>query len=245
MCNLYTVSDAEEIAKYFRSKVGAMPYKRSVAPLSRAPIIIAPGIARIAQWGMIPPGSETNIPTRKNGERLSTNNARREGLTTAWTYRDAWLKGRRCLIPADSFVEPYWGTGKNIFWSLWRADGNPWALAGIWSEWVDPRTGEVVINYSMVTQNCDGHPLLSLMHKPEKGLPHDAHQDKRATVSIEPADWDQWLTGTGAEAESLIKLSPVELFGHGALDPSKQVDIFNPVTAAVQLPHDPQAALPF
>lgn len=38
--------------------------------------------------------------------------------------------------------EPYWGTGKNIWWRFWREDGEPWALAGLWSEWTDPETGE-------------------------------------------------------------------------------------------------------
>ena len=83
MCNLYTVIDAEEIAKYFRGKVRTTPSKRSVAPVSRALIIVGPGLSRIAQWGMIPRGSEKNIPTKKDGERLFPNNARREGLATA------------------------------------------------------------------------------------------------------------------------------------------------------------------
>lgn len=241
MCNLYTVTGPDQIAKYFRGGIGATPYPRTAAPLSRAPIIIAPGDVRMAQWGMIPRGSDTNIPTKKDGTRLATQNARREGIASAWTFRDAWLKGRRCLIPADNYVEPFWGTGKNIWWSFWRADGTPWALAGIWGEWVDPRTGEVVIHYSMLTQNCDGHPLLSLMHKPEKGLPPDAPQDKRAPVPIESADWDTWLTGTVAEAEALIKVAPIEVYGHGAQDPRQQVDVFNPGAP----PTEAQAELPF
>lgn len=49
MCNLYTVTAPDQIAKYFRSEIGAIPYQRSVAPLSRAPIIIAQGDVRMAQ----------------------------------------------------------------------------------------------------------------------------------------------------------------------------------------------------
>lgn len=247
MCNLYTVSDADSIAKHFRASVGGTAYKRSVAPLSLAPIIIGPGVTRLAQWGMIPRGSDTKIPTTTKGQRMSTNNARRETIAKSWTYGDAWQKGRRCLIPADSYVEPYWGTGKNIWWSLWRADGTPWALAGIWSEWVDPRTGEVVVNYSMITQNCDGHPLLSMFHKPDKDLPPGAPQDKRAAVPILAADWDTWLTGTVEEAEALIQLQPMGMYNHGAVDPSKQVDIFNPplTPPPAPAPFDPQTALPF
>ena len=53
-----------------------------------------------------------------------------------------------------------------MWWTLRRADGEPWHLAGIWNAWTDPTTGEVFESYSMLTQNCDGHPLLSRFHKP-------------------------------------------------------------------------------
>lgn len=162
------------------------------------------------------------IPVMANGQRLSTNNARRERLAIAPTYRDAWRRGQRCIIPAESFDEPYWGTGKNIWWRFWRADNEPWALAGIWSEWTDPQTGEVLPSYSMITQNCDGHPLLGLMHKPDPKLPADK-QDKRAVVSLERENWDQWLNGSLEDAAELIQVPPVELFRHGAADPAKQV----------------------
>jgi putative SOS response-associated peptidase YedK len=71
----------------------------------------------------------------------------------------------------ESFVEPYYPvhdpTVKSISWGFARADGEAWALAGIWSEWQDKETGEIVPSYSMITQNCDGHPLMALMHRPE------------------------------------------------------------------------------
>lgn len=198
-------------------------YGPTVAPLKPGPIVI-PGRALVAQWGLIPPGSKTPVPMMPNGQRLSTNNARRERLAVAPTYRGAWRHGQRCIIPAESFDEPYWGTGKNIWWRFWRADGEPWALAGIWSEWTDPQTGEVVPSYSMITQNCDGHPLLGLMHKPDPKLPADK-QDKRAVVSLERQNWDQWLNGNIEQASDLIQVPPVELFNHGAADPSKQVSL--------------------
>lgn len=132
-----------------------------------------------------------------------TNNARRETLTTRKTYSEACLSGRRCLIPAVSFAEPYYPGHdpkvKSISWRFKRSDGELWALAGKWSQWTDPVTGELVPNYSMITQNCDGHPLLALMHKPEidkaTGLQLQV-QDKRAVVPMERANWDEWLHGT-------------------------------------------------
>jgi hypothetical protein len=88
----------------------------------------------------------------------------------------------------------------------------------------------VIPNFSMITQNCDDHPLLNQMHKPDKDLPPGVPQDKRAVVPIEPADWDKWLTGTVADAEGLIRVPDLSLFRHCAADPAKQVPL---VTAAL------------
>jgi hypothetical protein len=88
-----------------------------------------------------------------------------------------------CLIPADDYDEPYWGSGKNIWWRFARADGQPWALAGLWNERTDPASGEVVPSYTMLTINCDAHPLLSRFHKPDPMRPPDK-QDKRSVVAI-------------------------------------------------------------
>jgi putative SOS response-associated peptidase YedK len=81
---------------------------------------------------------------------MSTTNARRESMAKAWTFGPAWSSGRRCIIPALAFDEPYYpaGSKKSIAWRFTRADGELWALAGLWSEWLDPATGELVPNFT-------------------------------------------------------------------------------------------------
>lgn len=218
MCNLYAPTGPQKISMRFAVGAPVQPYAATVAPLRPGPIVL-PGRALVAQWGLIPPHSPTRRPATPDGRPLSTNNARRERLATAPTFRGAWSKGQRCIIPADSFDEPNWSSGKNLWWRFWRADGEPWALAGIWSEWTDPQTGELVPSFSMITQNCDGHPVLGLMHKPDPRLPPE-QQDKRAVVPLEQADWDQWLGGTTAQAEALIRVPDVDLLRHGPADPA-------------------------
>ena len=44
-------------------------------------------------------------------------------------------------------------------------------------------------------------------------------------VPIECGDWDLWLNGNTHDALSLILLPPLDAFVHGAVDPTKQVDI--------------------
>ena len=66
-------------------------------------------------------------------------------------------------------------------------------------------------SYSMLTQNCDAHPLLKRFHKPEPDLLSDK-QDKRTVVPLEVDEVETWLTGTIEEASALIRLRPAELY---------------------------------
>ncbi|WP_353506438.1 SOS response-associated peptidase family protein [Variovorax sp. J31P207] len=146
----------------------------------------------------------------------STNNARSEELAAKATFKDPWKRGQRCIIPAASFDEPNWESGKNQWWQFRRADGDPWGLAGLWSTWTDKATGEVHESYTMLTLNADHHPLMNRMHKPDPKLPPD-QQDKRSVIAIERGDVDQWLAGTMDEARQLMRLTPVEVFDAGPI----------------------------
>ncbi|WP_346014378.1 SOS response-associated peptidase [Rubrivivax gelatinosus] len=159
----------------------------------------------IGQWGLVPWFAKTAKLT------FSTNNARFEELAQKASFKDSWAKGRRCIIPANSFDEPNWESGKNIWWRFRRVDGSPWGLAGLWNTWVDRTTGEVVESYTMLTLNADACALMSRMHKPDPKLPAD-QQDKRSVVPIEFGDVDEWLFGTPRDAAALVRLSAPESF---------------------------------
>ncbi|MCB2018250.1 MAG: SOS response-associated peptidase family protein [Hydrogenophaga sp.] len=227
MCNLYGSTDARTLRTLlFQGVDDGLSWDATVAPLGRGVFVRQDHLAQVGQWGMIPPGAKERIPKTREGRRLSTNNARRETVSSAWTFRQPWARGQRCLIPATWFQEPYWGIThadpmgmtRNTWWRFWRADGQPWMLAGLWSEWTDPATGEVVPNYTMLTQNCDGHAVLALMHKPDPKLPPD-RQDKRTVVPIERDDWDLWLHGPQEAAEGLIRVPAEDMLRHGPAEP--------------------------
>lgn len=165
----------------------------------------------IGQWGLIPWFAKTAKLT------YSTNNARFEEIETKASFKHPWQHGKRCIIPATSFDEPNWESGKNVWWSFRRADGLPWGLAGLCNTWTDKSTGEICESYTMLTLNADAHPLMSRMHKPDPKLAPDK-QDKRSVVSIELQDVDQWFHGTPDEARQLVRLTPVELFSAGPVD---------------------------
>lgn len=152
----------------------------------------------VGTWGLIPAWSKTPRLT------YSTCNCRSEEAAAKPTFADAWRKGQRCIIPALSFDEPCWETGKSVWWRFRRQDGQPWGLAGLWNTWRDRATGEVVESYTMLTVNADDHPIMSRMHKPDPMLPPD-QQDKRSVVAIEQSDIEQWLQGTTADIMPLIR----------------------------------------
>jgi len=166
----------------------------------------------VGQWGL--------IPWFAKEARLgySTVNARFEEITSKPSYKDPWRYGKRCIIPAWSFDEPNWESGRNVWWRFRRVDGTPWGLAGLWNTWADKATGESIDSYTMLTINADVHPLMRRMHKPDPKLGAD-QQDKRSLVAVEFDDVDQWLYAPVVEAAKLVKLTPAELMEAGPAEP--------------------------
>ena len=213
MCTRYISPDQAEIERFWHIgqqnpwRGQAEIYPRAMGPFIRS----APDAAEhrlelvVGQWGLIPWFAKTAKLT------YSTNNARFEEIASKASFKQSWLHGRRCIIPAWSFDEPCWETGRNVWWRFRRADGAPWGLAGLWNAWADKETGEIIQSYTMLTINADDHPLMSRMHKPDPKLLAD-QQDKRSVAPIERANVEIWLHGSVKEAASLVRVPPVELF---------------------------------
>jgi putative SOS response-associated peptidase YedK len=231
MCNRYISPDDYEIESFWHVRQNGPPrwvkavYPRYLGPFIRRAKDVT-GYERelvTGQWGLIP------WFAKEPKLKFPTNNARSEELEAKASYRDPWKRGQRCIIPATTFDEPYWGPYEQPFsrcewWRFSRADGQPWALAGLWNLWVDKATGEEHESYTMLTLNADAHPLMGRMHRPEVDpktklkLPLGL-QDKRSVIPIEAADFDQWLEGTVDQAQLLLKLAPAEIFDAGPAPP--------------------------
>jgi putative SOS response-associated peptidase YedK len=219
MCNRYVSPEEGDMERQFQVG-GRQPWRGGeVFPRGQGPFVRSVRAARssdsdgvnshrelvVGQWGLVPWFAKTPKLT------YSTNNARSEEMAAKATFKHPWARGQRCVIPAVSFDEPNWETGKNIWWRFRRADGQLWGLAGLWNTWTDKATGELVESYTMLTLNADAHPLMRRMHKPDPKLGPD-QQDKRSVMAIEAADLATWLTGTVQEAAALLRLTPVEVF---------------------------------
>ena len=220
MCNRYFPPDQAAIECFWHIDGRNPPrwWAPEIYPWAQGPFLRAGNCGPelvVGQWGLIPFFAKTATLT------YSTNNARAEELAAKPTFRDPWKRGQRCIIPAMSFDEPCWETGRNVWWRFRRVDGAPWGLAGLWNTWVDKATGELVESYTMLTLNADEHPLMRRMHKPEPDLPPNA-QDKRSVIPIEADDAEQWLHGTADEATNLLRLAPVATFDAGPVSAASQ-----------------------
>ena len=210
MCTRYIAPDDAAIERHWRigreqpfqwPKVEVFPSRRGLFLRgNREPVI--------GQWDLIPWFAKSPKLT------YSTSNARSEELSGKATFKHPWSRGQRCIIPAESFDEPNWETGRNVWWRFRRADGQPWGLAGLWNAWIDKATGEVVESYTMLTINADSHPLMRRMHRPDPKVGPD-QQDKRSIVSIELGDVDTWLAAPVEQAAPLLRVPSLDVFEAG------------------------------
>ncbi len=213
MCTRYIAPETGDIERHWHLGAGQAPaWPREIFPRYQGPFIRA---ARhnaqparelaVGQWSLVPWFAKAaKLP-------YPTCNARSEELSAKASYKQPWARGQRCVVPAESFFEPCWETGRHVPWRFQRADGTPWGLAGLWNTWVDKETGEVVESYTLLTINADAHPLMNRMHRPDPKRPPEM-QDKRSVVPIEAEDVDLWLHAPVDVAASLVRLAPADRF---------------------------------
>lgn len=139
---------------------------------------------------------------------VHTYNARSETVATLASFRNAWARGRHCIIPAAAVYEPDWRTGKHIPMRITRADGEALGLAGLWQPWRAP-TGEWVNSFTMLTINADTHPIFNQLHRPNPKMPADK-QDKRMVVIVPEAQYTAWLDATPERSVDFLRQYPAD-----------------------------------
>ena len=131
----------------------------------------------------------------------STYNARSETVATKPSFRDAWRKGRHCIIPARAIYEPDWRSGKAIATRIERADGRPLGVAGLWDTWKKP-DGSWLYSYTMLTINADTHRLMQNFHKPA--------DEKRMVVILPESSYGDWLRAPAASSSGFLTQFPAD-----------------------------------
>jgi len=111
----------------------ALPPRFNVAP-TQAVAIVREAPARevaLARWGLVPSWA------RDLAKLPLLFNARAETAPEKPSFRAAF-RNRRCLIPADGFFEWTGAAKTRRAHYFTRADGAPFAFAGLWDRWLAP-----------------------------------------------------------------------------------------------------------
>ena len=170
----------------------------NAAPSQHLPVITnaAPGQVRLMQWGLVPAW----VKDRTSGPQPI--NARAETLAEKPSFRQL-LQRRRCLVLADSFYE--WqqkeahGLPPKTPHRILLTSGQPYAFAGLWDEWLDRATGEILPTFTIVT--TEPNALMQPLHH-------------RMPVILEDPEAEQaWLSDavSPADHQALLRPYPAEL----------------------------------
>lgn len=194
MCGRFVAaSSPESIAEYFGSVVAteSLGENHNVAPTNDIYGVVADGAGErrleAFHWGLVPSWAKE----RKIGNRMI--NARAETLAAKPAFKGPFRK-HRLLIPMDGFYEwqaatdvgseaPRTAAGKPVKQPLfiYRRDGEPLAVAGLWAAWKDPeRDGDAAWLHSATIVTTAANATMRPVHD-------------RMPVLVPRAAWDEWL----------------------------------------------------
>ncbi len=189
MCGRFTqFKPIEEIAREFHAPDPDIDWQASfnIAPTVQVPVVRRSQDDReltLMRWGLIPSWA---TPDKK---LPLMHNARAETVAKLPSYRSAF-KTRRCIVPANGYMEWRAGTPKQPFY-FQRADGRQLAFAGIWEH--NPEAGDTV---SIITTSPNK----------EAGEIHD-----RMPVILSETYWERWFEEsplTDGERQQVLRPAP-------------------------------------
>jgi len=175
MCGRFvSAGSPDRIAAYFDPVVPtevateSLGQNFNVAPTQDVYALVGSGdgAARLDafHWGLVPSWAKD----RKIGSRMI--NARAETLAEKPAFKGL-LKTKRCIVPMDGFYEwkagveggPVGAKGKPLKQPMFihRADGDPLAVAGLWTRWKDPDDpeGRWLHSVTVITTAANATPM--------------------------------------------------------------------------------------
>jgi len=150
--------------------------------------------AQLAYWGLIPRWVKDEDTAVKMRSR--TLNARSETVTEKPSFRSA-VKTNHCLVPATGFFE--WHTGpkkEKTPHYIYLKSQEPFAMAGIFEEWLNKATGEWITSFSILT--TEANPMMADIHNTKERMP----------VILSKTDEDVWLAKDVPLVDQLALLQP-------------------------------------
>ena len=149
MCARYTETKPEDalLQAFLAKSIDPFRPSYNIAPTREAPVITADEPDRIQafHFGLVPFwATDTRI-----GNKLL--NARSEGIMETKVFKPLMTHNKRCLVLADGFYE--WKAekdGKQPY-RFTLTDNQPFAFAGLWSQWKNPQTSRLYNSFTILT----------------------------------------------------------------------------------------------
>lgn len=141
-----------------------------------------PAKIKLFHWGLIPYWTKDTTQAKEIANMCL--NAKIETVNEKPSFRDS-AKHKRCIIPASSFFEWKWldAKGKQKEKYEISIDGEDlFAFGGLWSNWTNKETGEIMETFSIVTTEATG--LMAEIHNSKKRMP----------IILLPEQVNDWLT---------------------------------------------------
>lgn len=152
-----TIKDIDAFESYYR--INGFTYPKTLVITNKEPTLI-----EHFNWGLVP------FWATNNSIKQYTLNAKIETLHQKPSFKN--VLNNRCLVPADGFFEWQWldSTGKKKQPFLITLPNHElFSLAGIWSEWLDKNTGELLNTFSIIT--TEANELMATIHNSKKRMP--------------------------------------------------------------------------
>ena len=160
----------------------------NIAAGDHAPIITSaqPKLLQSFTFGFTPSWSKKKtyvINARSEGDHNKKNDPTykgAKGIIKKPFFRSS-IRSKRCLVIADAFIE---GTTKEKLSSPFAVylinKQRPFAFAGIYDQWIDQETGEILNSFAIIT--CPPNKLMQM-------IPHH-----RMPVILKPEDYETYLS---------------------------------------------------
>lgn len=183
MCAQYLLkARAKQLEKLFGIQV-PMDFDQRFTPHSPAPVITAKGL-KMMNFSLIPSWSKDRKP------KFATHNARIESLAEKAAWKKP-LQSKRCLVPLTTFIEPiYINELAGNMVGFHTPDEQVLVAAGIYDEWLDKKTGEVLESFTIITSHA-----LPFVEK----VGHE-----RSPVFLAAGTYTDWIKPGEQPAENLI-----------------------------------------
>jgi len=212
MCGRYSLFvPPEELADRFDVDVSGHEPRYNAAPRQSLPVITdaKPGTVRHVEWGLVPSWADS----RDRGGHI---NARAETLSETASFRDAFrqedgdLAAGRCLVPADGFYEWVEVNGHKQPYRVTLADEEPFAMAGLWTQWRPPTTQTGLDSFAG-SGDPDGETVVetfAIVTTEPNDLVADLHD--RMAVVLPAEEERRWLRESAEEIGDLLAPYPAD-----------------------------------